>query len=99
MDHLERLDYILMKQRQILDSMMHIKMCIKTNREFQVVNLPGDWTPNELIRHYIDLYNILDEAKKHPKHILHSWLEKAQDRKTDDFTTKREIGILKELTQ
>jgi len=79
--------------------MIHIEDCLKHNKMINVINIPNGWTPYNLIKHYIELYNILDEAKKHPEPILKDWLGNAKKRSFSDFTTSKEIEILEEITQ
>lgn len=88
-----------MRQRAIVDQMIHIDNCIKNEKIIKVISIPAGWTPHDLIRHYIELYNILDEAKTHPEYILKAWLGSAKKRSFSDFTTSKEIEILEEITQ
>lgn len=77
--------------------MITIEQAIKEMKPIKVINAPVAWTPNDLIRHYIDLYNVLDEAKKRSEAGLRTWLKEAQTRPLQDFTTQREAEILEEL--
>jgi len=88
-----------MRQRSIVDQMIHIEECIKNQKTIQVINIPVGWTPNDLIRHYTELYNILDEAKGQPEYLLKAWLGGAKTRRATNFTTTQEIEILEELTK
>lgn len=75
----------------------YIEKCAKSQKEIKVIGIPDGWTPYDLSIHYIELYNILEESKRHPKELLGQWLDNAQTRKVQDFTTQREIEILQEI--
>lgn len=87
-----------MRQRSIIDQLIHIKDCVINEKPIKVIGIPDGWTPHDLTTHYIELYNILDESKKQPDHILKAWLGNAKTREDLVFTTKKEIEILEELT-
>jgi hypothetical protein len=87
-----------MYQRKLLDQMMHIKKSIKSGKTIEVLGIPANWTPHDLITHYIELYNILDEAKSLPDASLIEWAKGAKSREDLSFTFKQESKILSELT-
>ena len=77
--------------------MIHIKDAVIAKKNIKVIGIPDDWTPYDLSRHYIELYNILDSTKGQSTDCLKSWLTSAMQR-DNDFTTLKEIEILKDLT-
>jgi hypothetical protein len=87
---LERLDWILWKQRDIVTQIQHIMSGQKIDT---IGNFPSYYTPQHLINFQRDRYNILEKAKSCKEETLNQWLESARKRR-GDFVTEDEINLL-----
>jgi len=93
---LERLDYILMKQRDIINQIRTVKERAEKDQPIEHMGyIPESFSPKELINFHKDRYNILDIAKNYDDKRLHKWLMEARKRPNRDFRTDAEIELLK----
>jgi len=97
---LERLDYILMKQRDIVNQIKTVIEKVENHQPIEQIGyIPDSFSPQDLINFHKDRYNILDIAKNYDNERLRKWLSEAERRRTGvrdkDYTTIAEIELLK----
>ena len=93
---LERLDYILMKQMDIVNQIRTIKEKTEKNEKVEHMGYLPDWfTPKDLINFHKDRYNILDIAKNYNEQRIREWIMAARKRPNRDFRTDAEIELLR----
>jgi len=97
---LERLDWILYKQRHIVNQIKTVKEKVEDGRPIEQIGyIPEYFSPQDLINFHKDRYNILEIAKNYDEKRLQKWLSEAERRRTGqddkDFLTNSEIELLK----
>ncbi len=92
----EKMDWILYKQRSIVNQIRSIEESIKDGKPIRNIGIPNGISPQGLINFQIDRYQILELAKHYNNERLKLWLAEARIRNLQygDYTTKAEIALL-----
>ena len=95
---LEKLDWILYKQRDIVNQIISIKRKIEEGKPIRNIGIPDGIDAQSLINFQKDRYNILEIAKNYDEERLLKWITEARKRLTGDvskdYTTISEIELL-----
>ena len=98
MMNLERLDWILYKQRDIVHQMATVIEKAKKGETIEMIGIPPTITAEELISFLKDRYNILDIAKNYDEDRINKWIAEAKNRLVGnvfkDWKTGSEIELL-----
>jgi len=105
---LERLDWILYKQRHIVNQIKTVKEKTDGGKPIEQIGyIPEYFSPQDLINFHKDRYNILEIAKNYDEKRLQKWLQEARNRLSEEcnidehkdcekcFTTRTEMALLK----
>lgn len=94
---LEKIEWICLKQADIINQIRTVKERIESGKSIQVLGgVPEDITPQELINFHKDRYSILEIAKNYSPERIQKWLSEAKSRE-DTFQTRAEIALLEQL--
>ncbi len=95
---LERLEYILWKQRDVVHQLADCKYKIEHNKPIHIIGDHDFHSPQDLINFHKERYSILEVAKNCSENVLHDWIGCARKRLTgdarEDFKTTAEIALL-----
>jgi len=84
---LEKLDWILYKQRDIVNQIISIKQRIRDGKPIKNIGMPDSIDAQSLINFQKDRYNILDIAKTYDEERIKQWIEKARIRLLQECRT------------
>ncbi len=97
---LERLDWILWKQRDIVNQIREI---VDKDKITTISQFPDWMTPQHLINFQRERYSILETIKSCKEETIRLWLDEAKGRvlgnKDHDYSTLAEIDLLENCLQ
>jgi len=95
---LEKLDWILYKQRDIVNQIVSIQRKIKEGKPIKNIGIPDSIDAQSLINFQKDRYHILDIAKNYDEERIKQWITETRKRLTGnddkDYQTLSEIELL-----
>ena len=95
---LERIEWICLKQADIINQIRTVKERAELGKTIQVIgNLPEDITPQELINFHKDRYSILEVAKNYSPERIQIWLNEAKVKRLGTYQGDAEIALLEQL--
>ena len=80
MQVLKRLDYILYKQRDIVNQISTVKDKLEKGKPIENIGIPESISPQELINFHKDRYNILEIAKNYDEKRIKEWIRDVRKR-------------------
>ena len=94
MSGLTRLDYILMKQRDIVNQIIECKEKIESGKSIEMIGNHDITTPQELLNFHKERYNILEVAKNCSENTLRDWVGCVKIRPTFSYRDRVELALL-----
>jgi len=94
MSGLKRLDYILMKQRDIVNQIVECKEKIEAGKPIEMIGNHDISTPQELLNFHKERYNILEVAKNCSENTLRDWVGCVKIRPMFSFRDRSELALL-----
>lgn len=94
---LDKLDWILYKQRDIVNQIITIKQRIKDGKPIRNIGIPDSIDAQSLINFQKDRYHILEIAKNYDEERIQKWIHDIRQRllrSPSDYTALSELELL-----